>query len=260
VPCRLFQTIHPAFDRYLALILANCQHSQLISTPLNRLQSAANSLGNGDPLPDTSTGLTEVDVVHAAMRKAGQRQQLLLDKLNHRVKNTLATVQSIAYLSLKTAKTLHDFGISFETRLISLANTHNLLRQNRWQGSSIRSVLQNTLAVRSKAGALHRSSLVLRKVTCRRRSGRRVGKSLVRSESLSVTSARRNVNVAPAPVRTARMYHSPNLIGLTALGRGSSYFKVARKCRPRLSTSVSLANSSASASTASSMPRCRLMR
>jgi two-component sensor histidine kinase len=131
---------------FILSLLAARLASRLISNPLNRLQSAANSLGNGDPLPDSSTGVTEVDVVHTAMRKAGERQQLLLDELNHRVKNTLATVQSIAYLSLKTAKSLPDFGVSFEKRLISLATTHNLLRENDWQGSSIGSVLQDTLA------------------------------------------------------------------------------------------------------------------
>jgi HWE histidine kinase len=59
-------------------------------------------------------------------KRAESRQQLLLDELNHRVKNTLATVQSIVVHSL-TAASGTDGRKTLEARLIALSRTHNLL-------------------------------------------------------------------------------------------------------------------------------------
>jgi two-component sensor histidine kinase len=65
--------------------------------------------------------------------------KLLLNELNHRVKNTLAIVQSIAALTLKDV----DAGAraAFEERLLTLSAVHNLLTDESWQGASIGSVV-----------------------------------------------------------------------------------------------------------------------
>jgi len=63
---------------------------------------------------------------HEAMR----RQQILLDEINHRVKNTLATVQSIARASLSSAIILRGYAEAFEQRLIALSHAYNLLTEN----------------------------------------------------------------------------------------------------------------------------------
>jgi PAS domain S-box-containing protein len=59
-----------------------------------------------------------------------EHQKMLLNELTHRVKNTLATVQSIAMQTMQTAKTMGAFQDAFESRLETLAKTHNLLLQN----------------------------------------------------------------------------------------------------------------------------------
>jgi PAS domain S-box-containing protein len=59
-----------------------------------------------------------------------EHQKMLLNELTHRVKNTLATVQSIAMQTMQTAKTMGAFHDAFESRLETLAKTHNLLLQN----------------------------------------------------------------------------------------------------------------------------------
>jgi two-component sensor histidine kinase len=69
------------------------------------------------------------------------RQHLLLQELNHRVKNTLATVQSIASQTLKDEPNPQAFRESFQNRLAAMARTHNLLSDGDWQGSPLRDVL-----------------------------------------------------------------------------------------------------------------------
>jgi PAS domain S-box-containing protein len=79
---------------------------------------------------------------HEAMR----RQQILLDEINHRVKNTLATVQSIARASLSSATTLKGYAEAFEQRLIALSRAYNLLTENNWQGADLGTIVRRTLA------------------------------------------------------------------------------------------------------------------
>jgi PAS domain S-box-containing protein len=67
-------------------------------------------------------------------KQAEALQRLLVEELNHRVKNTLATVQAIASQSLRLAKDPRDFIASFTGRVRSLARAHNLLVETRLQG------------------------------------------------------------------------------------------------------------------------------
>ncbi len=71
-------------------------------------------------------------------KKAAEKlQQLLLEELNHRVKNTLATVQAIATQSLGRAKSQKDFVTSFSGRLQALAKMHTLLVQKSMRGTEL---------------------------------------------------------------------------------------------------------------------------
>jgi PAS domain S-box-containing protein len=85
---------------------------------------------------------------HEAMR----RQQILLDEINHRVKNTLATVQSIARASLSSATTLKGYAEAFEQRLIALSRAYNLLTENNWEGADLATIVRRTLAPFASAG------------------------------------------------------------------------------------------------------------
>lgn len=79
-------------------------------------------------------------------RKCADRlQQLLIGELNHRVKNTLATVQSIANQTVHRAKSPGEFASSFGGRLQSLARTHNLLTQSTWQGAELSAIVRDQL-------------------------------------------------------------------------------------------------------------------
>ncbi|RAK52592.1 PAS domain-containing sensor histidine kinase [Phenylobacterium deserti] len=73
------------------------------------------------------------------------RQQLLLNELNHRVKNNMATVQSMAAQTARQAKDLPSFIRDFEGRLIALSRTHDVLTQSAWLGANLQDVLAQEL-------------------------------------------------------------------------------------------------------------------
>ena len=85
-------------------------------------------------------------IVDITERKhAEEQRQRLLQELNHRVKNTLSTVQSIAVQTSKSAETTKEFQQSFGLRLVALAKTHDLLTQSDWKGASLREVARQQL-------------------------------------------------------------------------------------------------------------------
>ena len=75
-----------------------------------------------------------------------RRQKLLLDELNHRVKNTLATVLSLVMLSGKSARSTPEFVAVFTDRIQAMAKTHDLLLQNASGAITVRDVLRAELA------------------------------------------------------------------------------------------------------------------
>lgn len=80
-------------------------------------------------------------------RKAAERRQkLLIDELNHRVKNTLATVQSLASQSARGAPTPALFREAFEGRLIALSKAHDQLTVHHWESADLRELLSATLS------------------------------------------------------------------------------------------------------------------
>ncbi|TPI69818.1 HWE histidine kinase domain-containing protein [Mesorhizobium sp. B2-8-9] len=71
-------------------------------------------------------------------RKLGdERQRLLLRELNHRVKNTLATVQALATQTVRHARQPSVFLEAFGARLQALGAAHNLLSDREWRGIGI---------------------------------------------------------------------------------------------------------------------------
>jgi two-component sensor histidine kinase len=73
-------------------------------------------------------------------KRAEERQKLLVNELNHRVKNTLVSVQSIASQTLRTTDTPAAFRDAFEGRIMALSHTHDLLTQQNWAGASLREI------------------------------------------------------------------------------------------------------------------------
>jgi PAS domain S-box-containing protein len=77
-------------------------------------------------------------------RKQSEKlQQLLIQELNHRVKNTLATVQAIATQSLRHSADLHHFLSAFSGRIQALAQAHTLLTRETLRGADIGAIVRD---------------------------------------------------------------------------------------------------------------------
>jgi signal transduction histidine kinase/CheY-like chemotaxis protein len=101
------------------------------------------------PITDAAGAVTGIFVEGfdvTARKEAEERQRLLLDELNHRVKNTLAAVQSIASQTLRGADIDGRVRDAFEGRLMALAQAHDLLTQGRWEGAMLRDLALQELS------------------------------------------------------------------------------------------------------------------
>lgn len=78
-------------------------------------------------------------------RLAEARQDLLVHELNHRVKNTLAVVQSIVRMTSRYSSSQAEFDESFAGRLVALAQSQDVLTRNDWNGASVRDILSEQL-------------------------------------------------------------------------------------------------------------------
>ncbi|MBR0848212.1 sensor histidine kinase [Bradyrhizobium diazoefficiens] len=85
-------------------------------------------------------------LVGSELAGALKQQKALLDEINHRVKNTLGTVQSIARLSRASSNDLDEYAAAFEGRLLALSQAYNLLTENNWVGVSLDAIVKRTLA------------------------------------------------------------------------------------------------------------------
>jgi PAS domain S-box-containing protein len=70
-------------------------------------------------------------------RLAEERQQLLINELNHRVKNTLATIQSLARQTLRSGVDPFDARERLTDRLLALSAAHNVLTRENWEGADL---------------------------------------------------------------------------------------------------------------------------
>lgn len=100
------------------------------------------------PLRDENgalVGAVNMLVDISAQKRAEERQSRLIDELNHRVKNTLASVQSIARHTARQADSLDGFNPIFESRLLALSRAHDLLTGSCWADARLSDVLTQSL-------------------------------------------------------------------------------------------------------------------
>ncbi len=79
-------------------------------------------------------------------RRAEELQRLMINELNHRVKNTLATVQSVAGQTLRNAEDLDDARDSLTRRLLALARGHDILTRESWDGAELADIVASVAA------------------------------------------------------------------------------------------------------------------
>ena len=78
-------------------------------------------------------------------RAAERRQRRLVHELDHRVRNSLATVQSLAAGTGRSGDSIEAFRLAFSARLGALTKAHNLLTGRHWEGCDLRAVVEQAL-------------------------------------------------------------------------------------------------------------------
>lgn len=89
--------------------------------------------------------LRRIKAAAAARERAHERDKLLMAELDHRVKNTLANIQTLVNQASRSADSLTGFVEGLDGRIHSMAKAHSLLTQSRWEGVSIEGLLHEEL-------------------------------------------------------------------------------------------------------------------
>ena len=147
---RFFKAVHPA-DRKLTIgllrdaLASGKEYDGLFRT----VKSGRWLLGRGrvherdtDGRPAVFLGIN-VDVTDGQL--ASERTRLLLRELNHRVKNTLAMLQSLARQTLRQTSDPVEFMDAFAGRLQSLSEAHGLLSDHEWGVIHLQMLLQKQI-------------------------------------------------------------------------------------------------------------------
>lgn len=106
-----------------------------------QIRGQASYRADGTPL--ALTGTTQ-DVTER--RRAEEHRALLANELNHRVKNTLASLQAIVSQTMRRATSVDDAGKTLEARIQAMSAANDLLISGRFESTSLRALLNRTLA------------------------------------------------------------------------------------------------------------------
>ena len=93
-----------------------------------------------------------VNIDVTSRKRAEERQRVLVAELDHRVKNTLATVSSVISQTAVENGSVVSFVAALDGRIQSMARTQELLSANRWAGISVAELVQRELAPYAKDG------------------------------------------------------------------------------------------------------------
>ena len=75
-------------------------------------------------------------------RQAVERQKLLMHELNHRLKNSLAVVQSIITQSLRNAGSIEEGGAALQSRIAAYSRAHDILLHENWTSTTVAAVVE----------------------------------------------------------------------------------------------------------------------
>ncbi len=85
-------------------------------------------------------------------KRAEERQRLLVNELNHRVKNSLATVQALASQTLRNADTVEGARSALTARLLALSMAHDILTREDWGGAPLADVIRAAVVHNGEQG------------------------------------------------------------------------------------------------------------
>ena len=118
-------------------------HGVEVKLPGERNANSTFLLSAGPLVDDAKTNVGSiVTLTDMTERKRAEEQQTtMVAELNHRVKNILAIVQSVAAQTLRSSASLESFSDAFTGRLKAMAIAHDILTQTRWIGIGLSELL-----------------------------------------------------------------------------------------------------------------------
>lgn len=119
------------FEREYRIVRADTGEVRWVSS---RGRVEADAQGRPTRLLSVQTDITE-------RKREDVRRLLLVNELNHRVKNTLATVQSIAAQTLRAAASPQAAAADLEDRLMALSRAHDVLTREVWEGARLSEIV-----------------------------------------------------------------------------------------------------------------------
>jgi two-component sensor histidine kinase len=135
----------------LATLLAFLMGRRIINA-IHVLEVKASGMRDMKVIEFPRTSVKEVNTVAEIMRDTTQvlqarhkQQTTMMQELNHRVKNTLATIQSISRMTSKNSIDMKAYEEAFSARLMALSATHNLLTESAWSGVELHHLLHTEL-------------------------------------------------------------------------------------------------------------------
>jgi PAS domain S-box-containing protein len=145
----VLQVVHPE-DREEALRhLARCadQRDSVVTTELRKVHRDGSIMWVREVARAVrDRGLLIVCEEITERKRAEDQQSLLIAELDHRVKNVLASVAAIARRTGERKGSMEDFVDRLDRRIQSMADAHDLLSRNRWQGVSLAELVNRELA------------------------------------------------------------------------------------------------------------------
>jgi PAS domain S-box-containing protein len=145
-----YSMVHEADKHKLHDVIARCLAGERVSLEYRIVRPNGSICWLRDlafPLPDEAGGRFVGGLARDITERVETEEQreLFVRELNHRVKNTLAIVQSLASQSRLGASTLIEFESTFTARLHALAHAHDLLTLTNWEGTTLGDVVQGAV-------------------------------------------------------------------------------------------------------------------
>ncbi|MGE3109610.1 MAG: PAS domain S-box protein [Phycisphaerales bacterium] len=107
------------------------------------------------PMRDADARITNYVAIRSDItgrKRAEENLRLLVAELDHRVKNNLSVVLSIAQATMRHSTSIEQFGHNLVGRIRALARTHSALAAARWEGASLSEILRVTLEAHAVEG------------------------------------------------------------------------------------------------------------
>jgi len=102
---------------------------------------------NGNP-----AGVIAIVVETTERVLANRHQRLLINELNHRVKNTLASIQSIVSQTLRGVQSKEEASVAIGNRILALSRAHNVLTDENWDGADLQAMVESALEAFQQPG------------------------------------------------------------------------------------------------------------